>query len=798
MRNDPARGGVVDANTYKPKLNGRDEAYVGLFRYDESYRKHYETHKSVGGFRGRCTAPFVLFDFDSEDDREGARQSAIRCVKKIEAYGLPRDQVRIFFTGNKGYHITIPARAFGGFEPSAELPQIMGLIADLIAGDFPHFDNGIYNHNRLVRLTNSWNAGGARYKIPLTFQELCDGDHMEHAKRRQHINTPKPATWPTVIGLRKLYQQAKNKVKSREEKTYTAHRIGPVPEGKRNTTLVRKVGRCVRAGYSKEKVIEQAHRENREHFQPPLPDQEVSDIVERNYDTWRANLSIDDVRSINRPMHERYRTIAEMVIERLDRSGSFYYDGVYTYYFDKDKKRLTRFTERDQGLKLLLRSFGISPADSLFKWVYEELDGYAREHGTQTTVHRVSYYDQKTHTVYRHNHGALIYRIRPDGSPYETISNGEDGILFLSDPMGEEFEATPPIVEHLLDRVLLRYIHLDADEHHDLSMDDQLLLFEYWFFSNFFRSILPTRPILCCIGDSGSGKSLTLRKCGILLHGSQFQVQTLSNRELDLDVALGNSSFVVLDNVDYIPPWFQDRLAQAATGVTIRKRKLYSDTDLVTLPIDCMIAISSRTPGYTREDVSDRLLLFRFSRIPESEFLPEKRLLDELNENVSEVQGAINERLQEICRALRDGQGRTTHAPFRMADFGAFSMAVAKHDGLEGQMVDIFHKMTDEQARFTLADEPIAELLEYWMEDAENHERPVDLNTLRRELARLAETNNIDFKKEAENPRRFRAKIVTLKAKLGTRFDITVETNDARQQEWRFSRKKQRAMFSKR
>ncbi len=186
----------------------------------------------------------------------------------------------------------------------------------------------------------------------------------------------------------------------------------------------------------------------------------------------------------------------------------------------------------------------------------------------------------------------------------------------------------------------------------NLTAEDRRLLFLVWFYSLFFPELFPTRPILAVIGERGSGKTISLRKVGQLLFGPSFNVMQLTDDPKDFDAAVTHDPFVAVDNSDTKVPWLDDRLAVVATGGSVKRRELYTTNRLVEFPVRAFVGVTSRTPHFRREDVADRLLLFYVKRF--EMFVPESKILNELQVRRDEVLTEVVSHLHEIVRALEE------------------------------------------------------------------------------------------------------------------------------------------------
>lgn len=116
----------------------------------------------------------LYFDFDSKDNFELAREDAIkvlaylRIVFKIE-YDIPN----IYFSGNKGVHITIPYKVLD-IKPNKIINVIFKNIADNAYNYTKNktLDKQIYDKKRLFRLPNTKHEISKLYKVQLTYDEL--------------------------------------------------------------------------------------------------------------------------------------------------------------------------------------------------------------------------------------------------------------------------------------------------------------------------------------------------------------------------------------------------------------------------------------------------------------------------------------------------------------------------------------------------------------------------------------------------------------------------------------------------
>jgi len=461
--------------------------------------------------------------------------------------------------------------------------------------------------------------------------------------------------------------------------------------------------------------------------------------------------------------------------DMLDR-GKFYFNDQHAYYFFSAEKRLVQIDKGDKGFRDLMSEYGIKQSEPIMKYLMDDLQDEATKRGTQSEIYHTSFYDKHKFILYFDNHRNQIHRISREA--IDLVDNGTDGVLFLEDNNAQAFELEEYDYkkDSLLHRFLLDRINFAEDV---FTQAELKLLFETYFYSLFFESIQPTKPILTFIGEKGSGKSLTLRKIGLILIGSKFNVENLPKDEERFDTSITNKYYIAYDNVDSKYSWLDDRLAAVATGVVITKRQLYTTNTLVTFIPRCFLAITSRNPQFRRDDVAERLLLFPTMQLIQK--IGADLLIAEINDNRNKILYEIVQRLQEVVGWLKDFHSIQESGKFRMADFYRFAMKIARGRGIEDMVIGIFKKLSQEQSTFTLEEDPILDLLMEWvelegsddlLEPVKNSDREVTNAELCSELAALAEKNNLEFiyKNKTQG---FAKRMANLRSNMESFFEIS-------------------------
>lgn len=318
---------------------------------------------------------------------------------------------------------------------------------------------------------------------------------------------------------------------------------------------------------------------------------------------------------------DKCQKVTKLIIEEILQRGKFFKDNNFSYIFLDDDRKVIPIINTDEQLRRLLNRMGVNAAKDYYNYVINELITYAYDNGAQIETQNFCKYDRKNNALYISNNDKVVYKITTDN--IEELENGDDGIMF-----NHKFEYEPfKLVEidnstDYFKKYILDSMNVDTQACALIDSEYKTLL-RLWFFSTFFNSIMPSKSILVAIGEKGSRKTSVLRRLGIVLFGSEYNVRPLPNKAEDFDTLVTNSHFVIFDNADTKRAWLNDKLASVATGQTIEKRRLYTDNESIKLPTKTYLALTSRTPNFARDDVSDRLIGIYLTRV--EDYLPEMR-----------------------------------------------------------------------------------------------------------------------------------------------------------------------------
>jgi hypothetical protein len=294
------RNNVIRLDEYAP--NGHVDCFRTYLRFPESFRAHAEHNAqqegrdSVKGYRGVAKADFVPLDYDDEHDQNRALEDVRRSLRVWEAkYDLPMDAVRIFFSGNKGFHLEIPEELCGGIRASKDIARKLKTLVAQLREDAQSLDADIYDTVRLWRTPNTRHGKTRLYKVPISTEELFTltlEDIRELAKQpRPDFIHPGPDEYGPVGALVELWKAVEEgdfADGEHRERLDVAEVLKGVPKGQRDRTLFRfssKLrGADIPFAFAKDLILEAASN-----CEPPFPEDEAIQKVENAYNRYEPN-----------------------------------------------------------------------------------------------------------------------------------------------------------------------------------------------------------------------------------------------------------------------------------------------------------------------------------------------------------------------------------------------------------------------------------------------------------------------------------------------------------------------------
>lgn len=220
-------------------------------------------------------------------------------------------------------------------------------------------------------------------------------------------------------------------------------------------------------------------------------------------------------------------------------------------------------------------------------------------------------------------------------------------------------------------------------------------------------------PILLLSGSHGTSKTTTARKIKSLVDPSRVDVVSVPYKEDDLTAALSNNYLVVFDNSDKISRKASDLLAIACTGGYTSKRMLYSNNDLMTIPLNSKMIITGIGDIVSKSDLAERCNPIYLDLITERK--TENTVWAEFDDIKPKLLGSIFNTLKKGLLML-DEFSHIENSP-RMADFVQYGAAFTKAMGLDpAKFIAEYSEGTAEIVRECDSADDLFELLRRFLE----------------------------------------------------------------------------------
>jgi len=190
------------------------------------------------------------------------------------------------------------------------------------------------------------------------------------------------------------------------------------------------------------------------------------------------------------------------------------------------------------------------------------------------------------------------------------------------------------------------------------------------------------KPLDCCHGDSGAGKTSALEVKKLLL--DPYFVTTLDHEttKAELIQAMSHNAYFLLTNLTSMPLWLSNLLSQTVEGKGLVKRQLYTDDSDFGYDFKHSFGSDGISLVIERSDLFSRSIIYRFEEIGEEERIPDKDFSEGFNKERPKILGAMFTTLSQMMRVYPEiGLDRTP----RMGSFAKYGSAVAVALGIEQQ-----------------------------------------------------------------------------------------------------------------
>jgi 5S rRNA maturation endonuclease (ribonuclease M5) len=411
----------------------------------------------------------------------------------------------------------------------------------------------------------------------------------------------------------------------------------------------------------------------------------------------------------------RLNNLAEKSYELLTQLGAFIRDrNGEVFYYSRFRHRIFKL-QTQLFEDLVSTETSANQASTGFRYILALASVRARETAQAALISRYTHYDKDKAILYLGNHPEYYLRITP--TEITTVPNGTDQLYFSMDWRFDSFEYDPTVAaggESFAHEVLVDSISFDDGDNSILNREEQATLYWHCILALHFLTASRTKPPLTFLGEPGSGKTTALRILGTALFGPRFEVMSPSSDERDIVAAITRQPFAVLDNVDTRSKFLEDLIARVATGISYTRRKLYSDNDEIEIIPRAQLGLTSMQPYFDREDVADRLIIFRLQRHECISFRDEGSIVSDVLAKRSVILSGIIHALQRALKNIEQNKERVKLTRFRMADA---ALLMTRMSDEPETMMSLIAKMQDEQTKFLAEGHPLTEIICQWVRD---------------------------------------------------------------------------------
>ena len=407
--------------------------------------------------------------------------------------------------------------------------------------------------------------------------------------------------------------------------------------------------------------------------------------------------------------------VAKLVVDALAQVGRFYFhadlrDFASALYFNAHSKRLERIRS-DVFLSWLSNWLVINRASGLFKYVSSEVETAALSSEHTTAILPEAYFAARPQALYLSCGDGLAVRITASG--VATVDNGTDGVLFAAGKTLAPWTLVEP-------RDAFETCAIFRNAHSSAQHGRTLL--QLWLYS--FATMPRSKPPLGAIGEIGCGKTRTLK--GIAeLYGFPFRAAKVEEQlEPNFWPNVNEGGLFVLDNADTKCRWLADAVAAAATDGCSQRRKLYTNSETVTLRANSWLAITAANPTFGNDaGLADRLLVVRMAR-RDGDASSDSGLTDEILANRD---AGLSHLAETLGKALADTAPVPSGLNKRHPDFAAFAVRIGRALGREAEAVAALSAAEADKSAFCLENDTIGTALVAYLRTESFHGTAAEL-----------------------------------------------------------------------
>lgn len=451
-------------------------------------------------------------------------------------------------------------------------------------------------------------------------------------------------------------------------------------------------------------------------------------------------------------MHENSKTATNAAwLRTRDNNQAYLYEGT------RNKLYNVNITD-DEFTGYMWRMYGMNSSESDTRHIISMLRHGTMSMGLVRDVRRFAHWDRRSQTLYISAYDGTCYSMTGGhvlNGGVSRISNGAGPALFLDDDKGEPVEE-PFLNNHgILFPALIDDLQYAETTVGGMSPAIQRTCLGIWIFAVAFPDLLPTKPLLLVEGMPGSGKTTSLKRIALALHGKIMPIQVPKQEDKDFGVKILRSPLCILDDVNELVEWFRDTVSSYATGAGWTKRALFTNDAEHVIKPESFLSITTNNPITFRQgQVADRCFILKLERRADN--MGEDQLFTRVRSERENIFGEWLWWLNEIVKELRRNvRAETTNT--RMADFAQLAHVIGRvlsrprpgaRPGPSGDwspeaINEMLSAMQAERNALVVEGDALTDIIDMWLNTASNSGRALSINDLHRELSNVARQRNV-------------------------------------------------------